>query len=335
MIETVHPSRLRRIPLVVAALTTTLFAVAMVSPATSRAGEEVFASVGTGEPNGVYYPVGKAICEIVNRDLSIDGVRCSPETTPGSVYNVSAIQSGELEFGIIQADVNFNAYKGEGAWVGRAFLGLRSVLSLYPELVTVMARADSHIQDLAGLAGRRVNVGSKGTGIRTTWDAIEEELGWRDAERVRPGEMRADATTSALCTGAIDANMLIIGHPSQLVKAQQTACAINLVAIAGPAIDKLLHEHPYYQRDTISADLYGLPADVPTFGERATLVTSASVDTRVVAVVAKEVLGHLAELRTLHPALARLRPSQMVNDGLTAPLHPGAEQVYKGMGLIE
>jgi TRAP-type uncharacterized transport system substrate-binding protein len=55
----------------------------------------------------------------------------------------------------------------------------------------------------------------------------------------------------------------------------------------------------------------------------------------VVAVVAKEVLGHLAELRTLHPALARLRPSQMVNDGLTAPLHPGAEQVYKGMGLIE
>src|SRR6516165_4262417 len=173
MIETVCPLRLRRIRLVVAALTTTLFAVAVIPPATARAGEEVFASVGTGELNGVYYPVGKAICEIVNRDLSIDGVRCSPETTPGSVYNVGAIQSGELEFGIIQADVNFNAYKGEGAWVGRAFPGLRSVLSLYPELVTVMARADLHIQDLAGLAGKRVNVGSRGTGTRTTWDAIE------------------------------------------------------------------------------------------------------------------------------------------------------------------
>ena len=335
MIETVRPSRLRRIRLVVAALTNTLLGFAVVPPATARAGDEVFASVGTGELNGVYYPVGKAICEIVNRDLSIDGVRCSPETTPGSVYNVGAIQSGELEFGIIQADVNFNAYKGEGAWVGRAFLGLRSVLSLYPELVTVMARADLHIQDLAGLAGRRVNVGSKGTGIRTTWDAIEEELRWRDAERVRPAEMRADATTSALCTGAIDANMLIIGHPSQLVKAQQTACAINLVAIAGPAIDKLLHQHLYYQREAIPANLYELPADVPTFGGRAALVTSASADTRVVAVVAKEVLGHLAELRTLHPALARLRPSQMVKDGLTAPLHPGAEQVYRQMGLIE
>ena len=182
MIETLRPSRLRPVRRVVAALTTMLLGVAVVPPDTARAGDEVFASVGTGELNGVYYPVGKAICEIVNRDLSTHGVRCSPETTPGSVYNTRAIQSGELEFGIVQADVNFNAYKGEGAWVGKPFLDLRSVLSLYPELVTVMARADSHIQDLADLAGRQVNVGSKGTGIRTTWEAIEEELGWRDAE---------------------------------------------------------------------------------------------------------------------------------------------------------
>jgi TRAP transporter TAXI family solute receptor len=132
--------------------------------------------------------VGKAICRIVNRDLSTNGVRCSPEATPGSVYNLTAIQSGELEFGIVQSDVQFAAYKGEGAWIGRPFIGLRSVLSLYPELVTVMVRADSRIQGLTGLAGRRVNVGSQGTGIRATWDAIEAELGWRDEERVRPVE---------------------------------------------------------------------------------------------------------------------------------------------------
>src|SRR5215469_2471224 len=138
----------------------------------------------------------------------MDRVRCSPETTPGSVYNIGALQSGELEFAIVQSDVHFAAYKGEGTWSRRPFLGLRSVLSLYPELVTVMARADLHIQDLAGLAGKRVNVGSKGSGIRATWDAIEEELGWRDEERVHPVEMRADATASALCGGTIDANML-------------------------------------------------------------------------------------------------------------------------------
>ena len=117
MIETVRPSRLRRIRLVVAVL----LGVAVVTPATARAGDEVFASVGTGELNGVYYPVGKAICEIVNRDLSTNGVRCSPEATPGSVYNIHAIQSGELEFGVVQSDINFNAYKGEGAWSANRF----------------------------------------------------------------------------------------------------------------------------------------------------------------------------------------------------------------------
>jgi len=335
MISRAIPSILRRVRPVVAALITILIAIAAVLSAPVRADAEIFASVGTGELNGVYYPVGEAICQIVNRDLSTHGVRCSPEATPGSVYNIGAIQSGELEFGIVQSDVQFAAYKGEGAWIGRPFIGLRSVLSLYPELVTVLVRADSRIQDLAGLAGRRVNVGSRGTGTRATWDAIEAELGWRDAERVRPVEMRADATTSALCSGEIDASMLIVGHPSPLVKTQQAACPINLVAITGPAIDKLLHYHLYYQRGTIPPNLYGLAADVPTFGGRATLVTSASLDARVVAVVAKEVLAHLADLRTLQPALAKLRPRDMVIDGLTAPLHPGAEQVYKELGLIE
>jgi TRAP transporter TAXI family solute receptor len=317
--------------LVIAILTN----VAAVVAAPARAAAEVFASVGTGELNGVYYPVGKAICQIVNRDLSTHGVRCSPEATPGSVYNISAIQSGEVEFAIVQSDVHFAAYKGEGAWIGRPFVGLRSVLSLYPELVTVMARADLHIQDLAGLAGRRVNVGSRGTGTHATWDAIEAELGWRDEERIRPVEMRADATASALCSGLIDASMLIVGHPSPLVKTQQADCAVNFVAINGPAIDKLLHYRLYYQRGTIPADLYGIAADVPTFGGRATLVTSASVDPRVVAVIAKAMLVHVADLRTLHPALARLRQRDMIIDGLTAPLHPGAEQVYKELGLIE
>jgi hypothetical protein len=240
-----------------------------------------------------------------------------------------------LEFGIVQSDVNFAAYKGEGGWTGRPFAGLRSVLSLYPELVTVVARADLHIQDLAGLAGRRVNIGSRGTGTRATWDAIEASLGWREEERVRPLELRAGATTSALCSGAIDANLLIVGHPSPLVKTQLAACPANFVAITGPAVDKLLREAPYYKHETIPGDLYGMAADTPTFGGRASLVTSVAVDTRVVAVVAKAVLAHVADLRALHPALAELKPRDMIKDGLTAPLHPGAEQAFKELGLIE
>src|SRR6516225_488266 len=122
-----------------------LTAIAAVLPAPVRANDEIFASIGTGEVNGIYYPVGKAICEIVNHDLHTYGVRCSPEATPGSVYNVEALHTGELEFGIVQSDVQFAAHNGENQWNGRPFRGLRSVLSLYPELVTVIARSDSRI----------------------------------------------------------------------------------------------------------------------------------------------------------------------------------------------
>jgi uncharacterized protein len=306
-----------------------------VLPLSVRAGNEVFASIGTGELTGIYYPVGKAICHIVNQDLQTDGVRCSPETTPGSVYNIEALQSGELEFAIVQSDVQYAAYTGVGAWIGigRAFRALRSVMSLHPELVTVMVRANSPIRELADLAGRRVNVGSEGSGTRATWDAIEAEAGWQDGRRVHPVALRADATTSALCSGEIDANLMMVGHPSPLVAAQQAACPVNFVAIAGPAIDKLVHDHPYYQTGTIGGAAYGIAAEVPTFGVRATLVTSVSVDARVVAVIAKESLTHLPELRALHPALAGLTAGEMIKDGLTAPLHPGAAQVYKELEL--
>jgi TRAP transporter TAXI family solute receptor len=163
MSDQARASEACRVRPVAAALVAVLIGAAAALSVSARA-DEVFASVGTGEPNGVYYPVGKAICQIANRDFSMYRVRCSPETTLGSVYNIGALQSGELEFAIVQSDVHFAAYKGEGTWSGQPFLGLRSVMSLYPELVTVMARADLHIQDPAGLAGKRINIGSRGTG---------------------------------------------------------------------------------------------------------------------------------------------------------------------------
>jgi len=206
--------------------------------------DEIFVSIGTGEPSGVYYPVGKAICTIVNRDIRIHGVRCSPEATPGSVYNIDALHAGELDFAIVQSDVEFAAYSGEGTWLSYPFSDLRSVMPMYPELVTMMARANSPIHNLADLAGRRVSVGRRDSGTRATWDAIEMVLGWRGSEQIKPVELRTDATILALCNGLIDASLMIVGHPSAAVAAQEAACPINFVPVDGPAIDNLVNGHP-------------------------------------------------------------------------------------------
>jgi len=335
MIGALSAKSLDRLLPVVPVLVAMAFTAVAILPVTVRAEDEIFASIGTGQMTGVYYPVGKAICQIVNRDLQTHGVRCSPEATPGSVYNIARLQSGELEFAIVQSDVQFAAYHGNDAWIGRAFGNLRSVFSLYPELVTIIARADAHIRELSELAGRRINVGAQGSGIRTTWDAIEAGFNWNNQQRVRPAELRPDASIAALCNGAIDASMMIIGHPSALVKSQLDTCTANFVAVAGPVIDKLVHSRPYFQTEAIPANDYGISSDVPTFGGRAVLVTSASVDARVVAVIAKAVVAHIAELRTLNPVLARLNAHEMTKNGLTVPLHPGAAEAYKTLDLLE
>jgi uncharacterized protein len=114
-------------------------------------GAETFVSIGSGEMTAVYYPAAKAICQAIFSELRKQGFWCSAETTPGSAYSVERVASGELEFAIVQSDVLFAAYKGIGRWDGKPVTELRSVLSLFPELVTVVARADANIHTMADL----------------------------------------------------------------------------------------------------------------------------------------------------------------------------------------
>jgi len=301
--------------------------------APAYSGTETFVSIGSGEIDGVYYPVTKAICGAIFHELRAQGIWCSPETTPGSVYNIDRVQTGELEFGIVQSDLQSDAYEGSGRWQGQPVSELRSVLSLYPELVTIMARKDANVRELTDLAGKRVNAGGEGTGTRATWHALAAGV-----DRNRPTqltELRPDESIAALCDGSIDAELFIVGHPSGLVAKQLAACPSNFVAIDGPVIDKLIDEHRFYARGQIPSDLYGITGRIQSFGSRATLVTSASANPRVVAAIARAIVTHVAELRAAHPALSKLRADEMVTQSLTAPLHPAAAKVYEDLGLLK
>ena len=161
---------------------------------------ETMVSLGTGEVELVYYAVGRAICEAVDRDIRRLGVRCSAESTPGSKYNAEAIHSGELEFGIVQSDIAYAAYHGKDAFANRPFGDLRSVIVLYPEIVTIIARSGSGIAKIADLAGRRTNVGRQGSGTHAVWDDLQAVLGWKDAQIT---ELPADEAARALCVGEI------------------------------------------------------------------------------------------------------------------------------------
>ena len=304
---------------------------------TSALAQETFISIGTGGVTGVYYPAGGAICRLVNRDRAEHGIRCGVESTGGSVFNVNAIRSGELEFGVAQSDIQYHSYNGSQQFEENgAFEGLRAVFSLHPEPFTVVARADAGISTFEDLRGKRVNIGNPGSGQRATMDVVLEAMGWSVDDFSQASELPPAEQALALCDNNIDAMVYTVGHPSGAIQEATTACDSVLVNVDNDAIRALVEERPYYRMATIPGGMYrGTADDVTTFGVGATFVTSADVPEEIVYQTTRAIFENLDQFKALHPALANLDAGEMANDGLSAPLHDGAARYFSEAGLVD
>ena len=313
----------------------TIASVALAAGAASA--QQTFVAIGTGGVTGVYYPTGGAICRLVNRNRAEHGIRCGVESTGGSVFNINAIRGGELEFGVAQSDWQFHAFNGTSRFEEQGpFEELRAVFSVHPEPFTVVARADAGIETFEDLRGKRVNIGNPGSGQRGTMEVVMEAKGWTMDDFAVTQELQAAEQSQALCDNNIDAMIYTVGHPSGSIQEATTACDSVLVDVTGPEIDQLVEENSFYRTATIPGGIYrGNDEDTQTFGVGATFVTSADVPEEVVYEVVKAVFDNLDQFKSLHPAFANLDASQMANDSLSAPLHPGAERYFREAGLIE
>ena len=305
-------------------------ALAGAAPAYSQ---QKFITIGTGGVTGVYYAAGGAICRLVNKDRAKHNIRCSVESTGGSVFNINTIKAGELDLGVAQSDVQYNAAKGEAQFKGGAFNELRAVMSLHPEPFTVVARKEANVKSFADFKGKRFNVGNPGSGTRASMEELLNAMGWKMSDFSLASELKADEHGPALCDGKIDGFFYGVGHPSANIQDPTTVCGAKLVSLTGPAVDKLVKAKPYYGYATIPANLYpNNPQETKTFGVLATLVSSSKVPADSVYAVVKAVFDNFDEFKKLHPALAVLDPKVMVKDGLSAPLHDGAAKYYKEKG---
>jgi len=298
---------------------------------------EEFITIGTGGVTGVYYPTGGAICRLVNKGRKDHGIRCSVESTGGSIYNIKTIRAGELEFGVAQSDWQFHAYNGTSRFEeDGAFEGLRAVFSVHPEPFTVVARADSGISTFDDLKGKRVNIGNPGSGQRGTMEVLMEAKGWSTDDFALATELKAAEQSAALCDNQIDAMVYTVGHPSGSIQEATTACDSVLVEVSGDAVEGLVNDNPYYRTATIPGGMYrGNDEDTRTFGVGATFVSSDAVSEEAVYTVVKSVFENFDDFRGLHPAFANLDPQEMATAGLSAPLHAGAAKYYKEQGWIE
>jgi uncharacterized protein len=253
------------------------------------------------------------------------------------VYNVNTMRQGELDFGVVQSDVQYNALNGEGEEFKDQgpFEGLRAVFALHPEPFTLLARADSEIETFEDLKGKRVNVSNPGSGSRATFDVLMEAKGWSVDDFALASELKSAEQSQALADNNVDAIAFIVGHPNGSIQEATTTVDANLIPVSGPEVDALVEANPYYSKAVIPGGMYpGNPDDTETFGVGATFVTTAEVSEEAVYQLVKGVFENFEEFKKLHPAFANLQKEEMISTGLSAPLHPGAERYYKEAGLM-
>ena len=298
--------------------------------------QQKFTTIGTGGVTGVYYAAGGAICRLVNKDRARHNIRCSVESTGGSVFNVNTIKAGELDFGFVQSDVQFNAMKGVGQFAkDGAFADLRAVFAVHPEPFTVVARKEAGVKQFTDFKGKRFNVGNPGSGTRASMEELLTAMGWKLSDFSLASELKADEHGPALCDGKIDGFFYAVGHPSANIQDPTTSCGARLVSLTGPVVDKLVADKPFYGKVTIPGGMYpNNPDPTNTYGVLATVVTSVKTPDPIVYEVVRAVFDNFDEFKKLHPALANLKPEDMASQGLSAPLHPAAARYYREKGWI-
>lgn len=311
--------------------------VGMLLSVTAVQAKTKFVTIGTGGITGVYYPTGGAIAKMVNKKKKEYGIRATVESTGGSVFNVNAVMNGDLDFGIVQSDRQYQATTGLDEWKDKGpQKDLRAVFSIHPESVTLVVAVDAGIQDIKDLKGKKVNIGNHGSGQRQNAIDALGAIGINPEKDLTAMSIKASEAPGLLQDGRIDAFFYTVGHPSGAIKeATSGARKVRFATITG--IDSLLAKYPYYAKSVIPVALYPSAQndkDVATFGVKATFVTSAKVPDEVVYAITKEVFDNFEDFKKLHPAYSTLTKESML-EGLSAPIHPGAMKYYKEVGLIK
>lgn len=317
-------------------LVSTLISSFLVQPNISLASTK-YISIGTGAITGVYYPSGGAICRLLNRGRKEHGIRCSVESTGGSVSNLNAIHNDAIDFGVVQSDWQHHAYNGTGFFADqKPFKDLRSVFSLYTETFTIAVRKDSGIKKIDDIVGKRVNFGPKGSGMYATMEVLMGVKKWDKADFSAITFLQPSEQPSALCQDKIDVMIYAAGNPNGVLQEVSQICKIRILSIDKETIQNLTNENPFYVSATIPGGMYAGNSDnITTFGVKASLITSNRVSDEIVYNITKAVFDNFDNFKTLHPVFALLDKKEMVSQGNAAPIHSGALKYFKEAGLVK
>ncbi len=312
-------------------MTVTALAAALLIAATAFAAP-TYMSIATGGTSGTYYVVGGAIASAVTKGGNI---QCTAETGNASVANINLVATEGIEIAFVQNDITYWAYNGQLMFEGKPVKNIRAVASLYPEHIQAVVTKESGIKTIADLKGKRVGVGAPGSGVEGDVQAIFKVAGLTYDDLAKADFLDFAATTSRFKDNQIDAGFVVAGYPTASIMDLTTTKDVGLLSFDDATLATLQKEYPYLVPSTVPANTYkGITEETKTPAVMAILVTNDSVSEDMIYQFLTAMFDNLADIAAVHAKGKEITLEGALN-GLTCPLHPGAEKFYREKGILK
>ncbi len=299
-----------------------------------------YINIGTASMGGSYYPTGGYICNVINKSREKYGhnIRCSVESTGGSIANLRAIQAGDLNVGIVMASSQLSSWEGSGKMEADGpNKDLRFLFSIVEEPMHVVARKEANIKSFADLKGKVVNTGAVGSGTEAQVYHIVGRYGFTPKEFFKhETKLTAREQATTLCDGKIDAFVWVTAVGAATITEAFNTCDVDLVPLNDKVIKEMIAERSDAAEMVIPAGAYaGLEEDVVSWGAPGSVVASANVPEETIYYLVKGVFDDIESFKQQSPMYKNLTREWAAKAGQTAPYHPGALKYYKEVGLVK
>lgn len=286
-------------------------------------------SIATGGTGGVYYPIGGGFAEMINNH--IEGAQATAEVTGASVENMGLIMRGDADLALALADTVYQAYNGSGDFEGRQIENTRALASVYPNAVQLVTLADSDIQTIADLAGKRVSVGAPGSGTELNARAVLEANGI-SYDDFSPQRLNFNETADAIRDGDIDAGFWSVGPPTSSILNLAATRDIRLIGLSDEEVANAQEAEAVFAPYELAAGMYdGMEEAVQTIGIPNVLVVNADMDEELAYQLTQLLFESTDELIAVHPA-ANDTTIEFTMNSTPVPLHPGAIRYFEEVG---
>ncbi|SFB12078.1 hypothetical protein SAMN04488072_107143 [Lentibacillus halodurans] len=290
--------------------------------------------LGTGGTSGTYYPIGGALKPIFEESDNVGNV--TVESTGASVANIQNMQDGLNQMTIIMSDVAFDALEGTGQFEDNQ-ADVQAMAGMYQNVVQVVAMADSGIETIADLEGKRVGVGKVGSGVEQSAQKVLEALDLTYDDLSKVTHTGYADSVQEMKNGTLDAAFFTSGVPNSNITDLMQQNDIVFVEIKDDVAGTLMDSYPFYKAFTIPAGdeaMYNLDQEVNTVGIQNMITVSPELSEDLVYDLTKRYYAYLGSDEVSISALNQL-PREDIAKDLVAPLHPGAEKFYEENGMLE